>query len=298
MCKDILASVKCCYQSLTRVEQIIADYLTAHAGEVSGMTITQFSDKCGVAQSTVFRFCRRIANCGFPEFRMALALSLKAAQAEPELGDCIVAQDDPIDTMEEKIYHNSLAVLRETKQMLGAGEIDAAVDRLLNAERVLFIGVGSSMTSAIDAYHRFLHLTPKVCCSMDVRAQELLAGTLTSKDMAVAFSYSGSARETVDMARQIKRNGAYLVGITRFAHSPLFEICDQCFLCGGNAGPFQSGKSGVKIAHAFLMESLCVGYCVKAKLSWTGAPRVGAPKEEDDGILPSGFSTFKGVQLL
>ena len=87
------------------------------------------------------------------------------------------------------------------------------------------------------------------------------AALMTDRDVAILFSYSGATKETVAIAQAAKDAGARTVCISRFAHSPLAELCDLLFLCGGNEGPLQSGNLSVKAAQLFLMEVFCIAYC-------------------------------------
>ena len=87
------------------------------------------------------------------------------------------------------------------------------------------------------------------------------AALMTDRDVAILFSYSGATKETVAIAQAAKDAGARTVCISRFAHSPLAELCDLLFLCGGNEGPLQSGNLSVKAAQLLLMEVLCIAFC-------------------------------------
>ena len=91
--------------------------------------------------------------------------------------------------------------------------------------------------------------------------QMMRAALMREGDVGILFSYSGATKETVSIAQAAKDAGAHTICISRFAHSPLAEICDLLFLCGGNEGPLQSGSLSVKTAQLLLMEVLFIAYC-------------------------------------
>lgn len=260
MCGDVFSAIKSQYNVLTRVERSIADYILAHGEEVVYMSIIQLAEKCNVGESSVFRFCCHIGCNGYQEFRMKLALAVRAAEQKTILDGYAEKVAGTIAGQIHQVYLDSVAALRETYQMLNARQLEAAAGRLRHAGRILFIGVGGSLISVIAAYQTFLRVTPKACWSMDARTQQLLASMLVADDAAVIFSHSGTTKDTLCMAETAKRNGAYLIGITRFAHSPLASLCDQCFLCGGSNGPAPLKRMVTLSVHSFLMDSLCSAF--------------------------------------
>ena len=113
----------------------------------------------------------------------------------------------------------------------------------------------------MEANNRFLRVCPKTECVMDARMQTMRASLMDKDDVAVLFSYSGATKETVGIAKVAKEAGARCICISRFARSPLAELCDLIYLCGGNDGPLQSGSLSVKTSQLLLMEVLYIAYC-------------------------------------
>lgn len=48
------------YDHLTKSSRKIADYLLAHAEEAQYLSISSLARECGVAEATIFRFCRAL----------------------------------------------------------------------------------------------------------------------------------------------------------------------------------------------------------------------------------------------
>ena len=261
MSQDLFVTIKTNYNTFTRTERNIANFILTSPKDVLYMTITELASACDVGDTSVFRFCRHLGKNGYQDFKVDLAQSVSEAQALPDLSRCIVSNVDTPDVMIQKVLNNNIAVLMETYQLIVPATLSAATQWLTNARHICFFGVGSSSTSAMEAHNRFLRVSAKSEFVSDAYLQMMRASLMTSDDVAILFSYSGATRETLSIAQTAKTAGARTICISRFARSPLAELCDLLFLCGGNEGPLQSGNLSVKSAQLFLMEVLYIAYC-------------------------------------
>ena len=89
---------------------------------------------------------------------------------------------------------------------------------------------------------------------MDAHMQLIMASTLTSNDVALIFSYSGSTKDTVEIAKYAKKAGAKTIVITRFTKSQLTQYADILLLCGANEGTLQDGSTSAEISQLFLVD--------------------------------------------
>ena len=135
--EDIFAAISHRYDTFTRMEQNIADYVLEHGKDVLDMSISTLARECKVVESTVFRFCRTLGVSGYRDFRTALAVSLCAREQE---SDPPIADDDPVAIEVRHIYDSCLNALRETYQLLKPSLLDEAVRRLMLADRILVLG--------------------------------------------------------------------------------------------------------------------------------------------------------------
>lgn len=67
--------------SLTKSGIIVADYLMQHAEDAQYLSISSLAKACGVAEATIFRFCRALGFDGYNEMKIALAKATATAMA-------------------------------------------------------------------------------------------------------------------------------------------------------------------------------------------------------------------------
>jgi DNA-binding MurR/RpiR family transcriptional regulator len=114
--------------------------------------------------------------------------------------------------------------------------------------------------TAMEAKNKFMRITNKTECSLDSHLQIMTAALLTEEDVAILISYSGSTKDTIDVAKLAKENGAKIISITRFAKSPLTSYSGITLLCGSNEGPLQGGSLSAKISQLYLLDILYAEY--------------------------------------
>lgn len=268
MNKDIFSLIRTVYPSFTNAEKKVADFILKNYNDVIYMSITDLADACNVGESSVFRFCKSINFSGYQEFKIALAHNLTAENNVQALPTEVSLEDSTAD-LAAKVLSNNIKALNETFNLIQVDEIKRAVKYMVDANRIYFFGVGSSLLTALEAKNKFMRITNKTECSLDSHLQIMSAALLTEDDVAIIISYSGSTKDTLEIAEIIHKQKAKIIAITRFAKSPLTDYADVTLLCGANEGPLQGGSISAKIAQLYLLDVLYFEYYKQTEKSST-----------------------------
>lgn len=261
---EFILKINSRYNLFTKAERKVADYVMQNPRKVLFMSITDLADACKVGDTSVFRFCKTMHLQGYQEFKMQLSLSIGGGGDEDDDSQPAatgrVNQTDTLDTLAQKVLQTNLSALSETYDLLNTKDFSNAVDYLIRARQIYFFGVGASYITAMDAMNKFLRITPNVTCIADSHMQAMAASLVTEEDVAVVISYSGSTKDTIEVAKSVKKAGAKVITITRFAKSPLTSHADLIMLCGSNEGPLQGGSTSAKVSQLFLLDLLYMEY--------------------------------------
>lgn len=262
MTDDIFAQIGTCYNRFTKTEKRVADFVLEKPEQVLYMSITDLADACGVGDTSVFRFCRDLDKKGYQDFKMALAGALASARDDLEATQMTgaVSQKDSLEDVVKKVLATNVSALHETYRLIRLEDIDTAVEWMIQAKNIYFFGVGGSMVAALEAQSRFMRITSKVHMTIDLHLQAMSAALMNKEDLAIAFSYSGATKDTLDVVSKARAGGARIIGITRFTRSPLAALCDLRLLCGANEGPMQGGSMSVKMSQLLLLDLLYIEY--------------------------------------
>lgn len=255
MSKNCLGQIRSHYARLSEKEKKIADYILNNPENIIHSTINDVAEDLNVADATVFRFCKRIGFKGFQAMKIALAAEIiePIQQIHEE-----ISESDDERTVMEKVFQSNINTLKSTLNLIDETAIEQAVDLLLKAGRVDFYGTGGSAVIAMDAYHKFIRTGIKVFTFMDSHFQILSASQLTKHDVAVVISHSGTNKDTMNILKTAKRNGAKIIGITGYPKSPLAQNSDVVLYTSSEETEYRSEALSSRIAQLSLIDALYV----------------------------------------
>lgn len=257
---NVIPIINTNYTAFTKSEKLVADTVLKDPKLVLYTSITDLAEYCGVGETTVLRFCRKLGFKGYQSFKMTLAQSIQPEDDMTEqLSDEITKEDSLMDVC-KKILSTDIAAINETFDLLNYDALSKAIDYLVKAKRIVFFGAGSSAITAQEAKSKFMRIIPYVDFTYDSHTQSMAASLMNEEEVAIAFSYSGSTKDTIDVLKTAKNAGAKTICITRFAKSPITQYSDVVLLSGAKEGPFQGGALSTKMAQLYLVDILYAEY--------------------------------------
>lgn len=242
--------------SLTKSGAIVADYLMQHAEDAQYLSISSLANECGVAEATIFRFCRSLGFQGYNEMKIALAKA--TATATPTSAKLEPGADTQL--LITHAYNTAVEALNGTRNMLDAEAIDRAATLLQRARQVYFFGQGGSQVLAGDIWARFSMLSTKFRTAGDSHMQAITASLMGPEDVILFISYSGCTRDMMDTLHLAKENGAKVILVTHYADAPGAVLADVVLLCGAKENPLDSGSVPAKLAMLFVANVLVLRY--------------------------------------
>lgn len=249
-----LPIIRAHYATLSVSERKIADYLLEHPAEALYLSITDVADRAEVGEATVSRFCRKLGLRGFQELKVMLAQE-KGPAAVRVVGP---PGDGDLAILTRQKAQQSIKVIEDTARLLDQQALERAITLLTEARKIDFYGLGTSGLTALDAQHKFLSLGKHCNAFVDPHVQAMSASLLSSLDVAVAFSHSGSTKDAVTSLRWARESGAHTICITSFGRSPITRVADVALLAAiGETTVARSLRA--KIAHLFVVEVLFEG---------------------------------------
>lgn len=259
MIGDLLNKIRAHYKAFTKTERKVADFILSNPKEVLYLSISELAEKCGVGDTTVFRFCRTLDLGGYQDFKMSLAQSVSNEREAAYPYESITLEDS-VEQECAKLLGMEIQALQSTYKMLNYRDVLTAVQMIGKASRIGFFGCGASSLTALAAKNRFAAVIPNVFHEMDSHMQATAASLMEKGDLAVIVSYSGTTKDMIDTAHLLKENGADVICITGYAKSPITKYADISLLCGAKEGPMQGGAMATKISQLYLIDILYTEY--------------------------------------
>jgi RpiR family carbohydrate utilization transcriptional regulator len=209
-------------EQLRPSERKVAELVLQDPARAMRLSMAAVAGAAGVSEPTVMRFCTGLGFDGFQSFKYALAEAL--AIGIPVTHSAI-RLEDPVDAVAAKIFDHTLSSLDRTRRSLDADAVAAAVDLLLQARDVLFVGLGASGIIAQDALQQAVLFGVPCAAPVDLHQQYMSASMCHPGSVLVAISNTGRTTAILDIAAQAKRRGARVIGVTG-GPGPLVEMAD------------------------------------------------------------------------
>ncbi|WP_050183146.1 MurR/RpiR family transcriptional regulator [Domibacillus robiginosus] len=262
MAQQCMAKIRSYYARLSEKEKKVADYILQNPEKIVHITINELAETLHVADATVFRFCKRIGFKGYQAMKIALASEIMEPiqQIHAE-----ISADDDEKTITRKIFQSNIQTLENTLHLLNENALHQAVSILLHAAKIEFYGVGGSMVIAMDAYHKFIRTGIKAFSFVDSHYQLMSASQLTERDVAVVISHSGTNKDTINILKTAKKNGAKTIGITGYPKSFIGQNVDVALFTSSEETDFRSEALSSRIGQLSIIDALYVNIMVLNK---------------------------------
>jgi RpiR family carbohydrate utilization transcriptional regulator len=255
-----LPRLRSVYNSLTKVEQKIADYILANPAEVIHKTITELAEASDSAEATIFRLCQKTGFRGFQHFKIALASDLYTPM-ESVYNE--VAADDEPSVIAQKVFAGIAESLQDTLHLINSTSIERAVDALSAARRIDVYGSAGSAIVAADIEHRFLRFGIPIHAFADPHMQISSAALLEPGDIVIAVSHNGSNRDLLESVDMAKESGATVIAITSHMKSPLSGKADICLYGTAREVKYRSEAMAARLMHLAIADVLYVNLLLR-----------------------------------
>lgn len=260
--QDIMNHISEIYQTLTKSERKIADFISSNPADAQYMSITSLAEECHVADATISRFCKTLGYHSYSEFKLALAkhAGTKIEDIDNALQGKITRKDSVKD-MSKKIYTSNTRAMKQSLELIEPKKITLAAKYFHTANRIYCFGQGGSGVIAKEAWARFMSASPKFHCIEDSHMQVMAASLCEPSDVILFFSYSGATIDIIETLRVAKESGARVILITHYPKCPAASYADIIILCGSKESPLHGGSIAAKIGQLFLIDVLYTEFC-------------------------------------
>ena len=154
MGREVLASIRTQYPSFTPVERTIADYVLNHGAKVVRLPIRQLAYECAVGESSIVRFCKRVGQKGYPDFRLSLAAALEMENVPAEK-----AENTSLIGVADEIYQQHQQSLFNARNMLNAETLQNIAAHMLAVRQIYFFAPAGFHSQAVSYTHLTLPTT-------------------------------------------------------------------------------------------------------------------------------------------
>lgn len=260
---SVILQIKSLFNTFNSTDKKIAEYIFKNPKDLINSTISQVSDYTGLSEATIFRFCKKIGFKGFHDLKIALALEFDDG-IEHYSDERIDVSDDQ-KTLIAKVFNANISAINDSLHSIDLDEFKKAVDMILDAREIVFVGSGGSGVVASDAQHKFIRTGLKVSTYSDYHLQLMAVSQLNEKDLVVFISHTGSNLNILSVLNVAKENKVKTIGITSYKKSPINENVDVSLNVVSQETKYQFEAFASRIAQFSIIDALYISVRVRRK---------------------------------
>jgi DNA-binding MurR/RpiR family transcriptional regulator len=229
-----------------------------HPREYVLSSIRDLASKLKTDPATVLRIVRNMGFHSYREFKaylhelsIATATSLEGMQINIQHEGGLVSQG-------RRSLEQDLKNLHALRNTLTMERMVGLVKRLYSARRILILAgdMAAGLAELLDYKLTLLEFPVSFVCTAGRTVHAVRV--LKKKDVVIAISFQRGLRQTIEGLKQARANGAYCVGITNTAVSPIARFAHEYFLTPVEA-PFSNSYTA-PVALINIILTVCANY--------------------------------------
>ena len=223
---EVLATIRSRIPGLQPTEQAVAAVLLARSAEIVELNSQQVADAAGASRATVVRTCQSLGFAGYQQLRVLLArdAGYRSARNEGAADAAADAQAGDAASMVQATFRHVAATAGQMSALLDAAAVNAAIEVIAAAGRILVVGNGLSAPLASDVAARMTGIGRPAQAPTDVMNQQITARLLHPDDALIVISGSGANVSSLRAAAAACAAGATVLAVTAFDRTPLTEL--------------------------------------------------------------------------
>ena len=251
----VLIKIGALRDNLPDAEKQVADYIAGKPEKAGFQSISDLAESTNVSVASVSRLSKKLGYSNYKELRMDLAQEILPDENLGGMFESIKSSDNE-QQITEKVFSGNIKSLEDTYKMLNPKHLKKVAEKISNAKRLVFFGIGSSGHICKDAALRFALLDIQAESYSDSQEIIIQSLRLTKDDVAVGISHSGRSQITVEAIKMAKKAGAKTVGISNYLKSSLDQYSDTFFCTSFAENRVKVAALSSRIAQMCLVDAL------------------------------------------
>lgn len=199
------------YENIKKLNELeigIYKYILANKDIIQYMTIRELAVAVHTSTASIIRFCEKLGCLGYSEFRERFKQYLKKSMIK-----------EPGDDLNEILHY-----FERTNTSAFETEIEKAANMIRNADKIIFVGIGSSGTLGKYAARYFSNMG-KFSLSLEDPYYPVLTD-MTEDTIVIALSVSGETELLIDLLNRFQKHKCKLLSITNDSNSTIAKMSD------------------------------------------------------------------------
>ena len=209
--QTLSAYIQARFDEFSRSQKDVAQYIVDHLDEVAFQTAEELARRANTSSSTVVRFSQALGFEGFPELQGSAREEYRRRVASGQISGAVTpGSAEPLFSLDQSEFETAIAAdhvnVEETARKVSRSEVEAAIDAIASAERVLIAGTDQMAFFASYLRHllMLLDLRAEIVASPSQEALSRL-GRIDDQTLVIGLS-AGRPHPLVVRAMKLARH--------------------------------------------------------------------------------------------
>src|SRR4051812_16662998 len=208
--QTLSAYIQARFDEFSRSQKDVAQYIVDHLDEVAFQTAEELARRANTSSSTVVRFSQALGFEGFPELQSSAREEYRRRVAGGQVAGVAGGSTEPLFSLDQSEFETAVAAdhvnVEETARKVSRSEVEAAIDAIVSAERVLIAGTDQMAFFASYLRHllMLLDLRAEIVASPSQEALSRL-GRIDDQTLVIGLS-AGRPHPLVVRAMKLARH--------------------------------------------------------------------------------------------
>jgi len=227
----LFAQIRQLLGASTRSQRLVAAYFLEHSEQVVFMSIPQLAAAVGVSTATITRFAHELGYASFSSFQKDLQGRVKSRLKPTTRLQERARLNGQIHDKIRRYGEHDILNIQKTSERINPEELAEVVKMIISSRWVWTVGMRGSHILARDLSYN-LHRILRKSSMINLGAADYIDSMVAVQpgDLIFAFSFSRFTKETTQIVRMAKEQGAVALVFTDRIISPLTPYSDKSFV--------------------------------------------------------------------
>lgn len=227
---DFIQDLNNSYNTFTRSQKTIADYLTGHLNDIAFCTLEELANRIGVSTTTIIRFSRALGYTGYTEMQKDIQSNIQTKIGLPER--LSHQKDYPASSLLADSFQHDIRNIQCTLEAQNDEDLQAAILTISEAPDVYVLGMRSSfsisyyMSSRLSEIKENIHLIQSVGM---LYPEEIVSAK--PGDVCVAYMFPRYSKLSTTILSWLKNEGVKIILFTSQNYSAIQGYGDIILPC-------------------------------------------------------------------
>ena len=257
----IAAKIQSNKHRMTFAENEVANFTLQYPDVVIDNTITILSDKIGVSEASINRFCKKIGFKGFNDFKIAIAQDNYYRNMQN------IQREKQSMTFSDSLAFDYKELIDITNSLIDDNKLDKIIELIENASQIYIVAFLDTINVGRHLKYQLMMLNIQAELCSDPYLLHVIVNNCSQEDLIIVISETGKIKQLNNILTEKNRNNTNNISMTSYENSELNNFSTECLIIPNRLSINSNSLISSFISYFFTIDSL-IGKMIKSNKAY------------------------------